>query len=307
MNLSNKTILVTGGAGFIGTYLCKKLADMHANVIAVDRLSEYKRNPFDDNITLVKSDVRSISDYKEYIDESDVVFHLAALDNRQFCLTEANETLSVNTQGTSNLISHCKDIERFIFTSSIMVYGESLYLPVDELHPLNGYEPYAVSKICSEHIIKMHNYLNKIPYTITRLSFVYGPGKSDTSLIPSMILQGYKEKKIDVWCSDTIRDYLYVEDCVDGLIKLAESDEAVNKTVNLGTGIQSSTLQLAQILSKILGVEYYELHKKKPIGHQLVFNINKLKELISWDPDTSLEEGLSNVVDYYKDMKYDYS
>jgi len=306
MNLKGKTILVTGGAGFIGSALCHKLYK-ESNIIALDHFSRGKESNLSgikDEIEIIKADICNIDTIREPIKRSDIIFHLAALDDRLQCRLDFNRTYNINVNGTLNILSCIDNIEKFIYASSVMVYGETLYLPIDELHPLNGLDSYASSKIISEQLTRSFNYLYNLPYTIVRISNTYGIRQDTTALIPTLILQGLKENKIILNNSKVLRDLLYIDDCVNGLIEIAKRDSTYGETINLGTGIGTTTSEVADILCEKLGIEYSNLNKQLPISSRLVLNITKLKSLTKWKPTINIKEGLISTLNWIKE-EYD--
>ncbi|MDO9333529.1 MAG: SDR family NAD(P)-dependent oxidoreductase [Dehalococcoidales bacterium] len=310
MKLAGKTVCVTGGAGFIGSALCRELILRGAKVIAFDTGTRANLRQIENDLEIVTADVRDLDSLREPIRKSQVVFHLAAIERRTACQRDFALALDVNVQGTANVLSLCSHVERLVFMSSTMVYGEPKYLPVDESHPLDGYEPYAVTKIAGESLCKAYHFLNGLPFAIVRGANTFGPQQGFDCLIPTMILQGLK-RTIEVWTPDVVRDFLYVDDCVDALIKVAETEAAVSKhftfrwdahstPLNLGQGHGTTIGELAGIISKYLHTTWVDVKKPPPVTSKIVGNIARISYLTGWKPKVSLEEGLRRTIEYYK-------
>ena len=159
------------------------------------------------------------------------------------------------------MLSLCSDVERVILASSTGVYGESRYLPMDEAHPLDGYEPYAVTKIAAEYLCRAFHFNQKVPYTTIRNCNTFGPRQAQSSLIPTLIIEALTKKQIEVWTPGVVRDLQYIDDCVGAFIKVAESDSTLGETVNLGTGRGITTGEVADMICEYLQISWIDLKK----------------------------------------------
>lgn len=302
-SLKNKTVCVTGAGGFIGSALCHTLLSAEAHVIALDNFSEGSRGNLkgiEADIEIVESDIRDLDSLRTPLKKSQVVFHLAALDSRTQCQKNFPLAVDINIKGTANILSLCEHVDRIIFSSSAMVYGEAEYLPIDESHPLSANEPYAVSKIASEQLFKAYECMHNIPYTIVRNFNTYGPRQNPNSLIPSLIIEGLTHDKIDVWSPDVVRDLQYVDDCATRLLAIAESGCTLNEILNLGTGHGITTGDLTQLICDILGTSWRDCHKPKPISSKLICNPDKLNSLVQLPTGIGLISGLKNTIEFYR-------
>jgi len=305
VKIEGKTVCVTGAAGFLGSHLCRALVLRDAKVIALDNFTigdRGKLREIEDRVEVVTGDTRNVDSLKEHIMRSQIVFHLAAIDNRKTCEKDFPLAFDVNTRGTANVLSLCSNVERVVFTSSTMVYGEPKYLPIDEKHPLDGYDPYAVSKIAAEHLFKAYHFIQYLPFTIVRNSNTFGPGQGRDYLIPSLIIEGLTRKQIEVWTPGVLRDFQYVDNCIDALIKIAESESTLGETVNLGSGQGITTGEFTDIICKYLGATWVDMKKPPPVSSRLVSDISKVKALTCWKPKVSLEEGLQRTIEHYKSL-----
>ncbi len=309
MKLEGKEVCVTGGAGFLGSCLCRQLVARGAEVTALDNfgLGRGRRENLADltSVQIVKADVSDLESLGPWpaagrpLRESQVVFHLAAVESRQMCQKDFPLAFDVNVRGTMNVLSLCSEAERVVFSSTMTAYGEP-EKPVDEGHPLDGCEPYSVTKIAGEFLCRAYRFLGGLPFTIVRISSIYGPRQAEDRMVPSLILEGLARKQIEVWTPDVLRDYLYVDDCARGLIELAESEPAVGETVNLGTGRGTASGELADIICRHLGATRVDLNRPPPVSSRLVPDITKLRALTGWEPKVGLEEGLRRTIEYYR-------
>ncbi len=305
MKLEGKTVCVTGACGFIGSHLCRALIPRCGKVIAVDDLSVGQRErlaEIADQIEIVVVDIRDRENLKEPIQRSQVIYALAAIANPRACQRDFSHTFDVNILGTANILSLCSHVDRVIFPSSIMVYGEPKYLPIDDRHPIDARDPYSISKIMCEHLLKVYNYLNGIPYTIIRNCNIFGPGQDRDYLIPTLILDGLTKGYIEIWDPRVIRDFLYIDNAVDALIKVVESEATVGETMNLGSGQGIAAGELADLVCKYLHTTWVDVKKPSPVASKLISDITKIKALTGWEPRVSLEEGLRRTIEYYKSV-----
>jgi nucleoside-diphosphate-sugar epimerase len=180
-----------------------------------------------------------------------------------------------------------------------MVYGEPAILPVGEDAPVNSLEPYAASKIASEIICRSYEFMRKIPVTIVRNFNTYGPGQSISSLIPSIINEGLYKSKIEVWSSETLRDFLYVEDCVNALVEIIKCEKTKGETYNLGTGIGTTTGELVKLIAKELNVPWIDLKKPLPIGARFICDNSRIIEQTNWKPLIPLIDGIRITIQHY--------
>ena len=301
--IETQTVCVTGAAGFLGSKLCRELAYRGSNVIAIDNFAIGERgclSEIENKIEIIKADIRDKDSMKEYINKSDTIFHLAAIDDRKACQKDYELAFNVNVKGTANILSLCSSMQRFIYMSSNMVYGEARYLPIDELHPLDGYEPYATTKISSEYLCKGYNFTNEVSYTIVRNFNTFGPGQNKSSLIPTLIVEGLKNNKIEVWAADTVRDFQYIDNCIDGLVSIAESEALVGETLNLACGYGITIGEITDMICMYIDAKRIDIKKPNPISHKSIGNITKLKSMLDWEPKVSLEKAVERTIDYYR-------
>jgi len=206
-------ILITGGAGFIGSHLAERLVEEGYKVILLDNLLRSNIDNLSsirDYLEFIKGDVRDYSLMEEIIKKADIVIHLAALSRVMPNIKNPELCFSINIQGTEIVARLCaKYKKRIIFSSSREVYGTAKYLPVDEDYPLNPENPYGASKVAAESIIRAYSKSYGLNYAILRLTNVYGPRDFDR-VIPLFIEKSLKNENLEVFGKNKILDFIYI-------------------------------------------------------------------------------------------------
>jgi nucleoside-diphosphate-sugar epimerase len=305
MKLEGKTICVTGATGFLGRHLCSGLVDRGAKVLALDNLSIGSQDAIEElpgRLSLIQADIRDPETIIEPLSEADIVYHLAAIANPRTCASDFGLAFDVNVRGTAHVLKASQHVERFICLSSIMVYGEPRYLPIDERHPLEGRDPYCASKIICEELVKISNFIHELPYTIVRNSNTYGPHQSNAYLAPTLIQQGLDAGVIEIWDPKVIRDFLYVDDTVEALIGMAETEAASGEIINLGGGLGVSAGELADVICNQLGTSWVDVKKPAAVSSKLIADTSKLQALTGWQRQVSLEDGIARTVEHFKSL-----
>ena len=301
--LKGKNILVTGGAGFIGSHIVDRLS-LENKVTVLDNLymgtlSNLEKSK--DRINFVKGDILDGALVKGIVGEVEYIFHLAAHVGNIKSIEEPHFDMDVNIRGTLNLLEACRDsnIKRFVYTSSAAIFGEAKYLPIDEEHPLNPESPYAVSKLSAEKYCFAFHKVYGIPTTTLRYFNAYGP-RQDTSEYANAIaifLSKVRDNKPITIYGDgkQTRDFLFIEDIVKANVLAATRPAAVGEILNIATGQSASVKQLVDIILQISGRKSHDIVYAAPRAGEVRdsrANIAKAKELLGYTPRTSLEEGL---------------
>ena len=300
VNLTNKRICVTGGAGFVGSHLCEELVKGSNEVKVIDNFtygSMENLESINDSIEIINADIRDISQIKAHLENCEIVYHLAAIANPKKCNKDIEETYRVNIEGTKNVISCCKNTERLIFSSSITVYGGNFKSPIDESNPLMSTYSYSLAKQIGECLLRAYNSTTGIPFTILRNCNIYGPRQAIDYLIPSLIDQGNKDGFIEVWDPHPVRDFVYVTDAVSAFMEVASSESCINKSFNMGTGIGTSIGNVVKIISESLGIEWKDANKPQDVSPFLVANNEHLCKSSSWRSLIGIREGIQNTIE----------
>ena len=315
---SNKNVFVTGGTGFLGSYLVKKLVNYGANVTILVRDYIPQSNIYSgEEYKKVNSVHGILEDYLlierilgEY--EIDTVFHLAA----QAIVGVANRnplgTFISNIQGTWNILEAARKsplIKQVIVASSDKAYGDQEKLPYDENMPLQGKHPYDVSKSCADLIAQTYYETYKLPVCITRCGNLYGGGDLNFNRIIPQSIQSILNKEAPIIRSDGsfIRDYFYIEDAVDAYINLAEKVVELNlggQAFNFSNEIQLTVLELVNKVLKIMGSDIKPIilnQGNNEIIHQYL-SAKKARTVLGWSPNYTIDQGLSKTIEWYKDF-----
>lgn len=293
-------VLVTGGAGFIGSHLVERLVKEGYKVIVVDNLlrgSIGNLSRIIKAVQFVKCDVRNHEIMNGIIKKADVVIHLAALSRVMPSIESPEQCFENNIKGTEIVARLCSKYNRkLIFSSSREVYGTAKYLPVDESHPLNPENPYGASKVAAEYIIRTYSKCYGLSYTILRLTNVYGPRDFDR-VIPTFIEKSAKNENLIVYGEEKLMDFIYISDVVEAFIKALNANET-NLTLNIGSGVGTKILELAKLIRDMVGGHGEIIIKEARKGEveRFVSDIKKAREVLKWEPKTALKDGIKELL-----------
>ena len=297
-----KNILVTGGAGFIGSHLVDRLS-LENKVIVLDNLSSgllanLKRSQ--DRITFIKGSTLDKTLLKGIVAGVELVFHLAANVGNIKSIEDPNFDMDVNIKGTINLLEAClkSNIKRLVYSSSGAIFGEAKYLPIDEAHPLNPESPYGVSKLAAEKYCFAFWKVHGVPTTALRYFNVYGSrqGSSQYPNVIAIFFNRIREGKSLTIFGDgkQTRDFVFVEDVVTANILAATQPAAVGEIFNIATGKVSSVEQIASLIKQISAKEcpvVYADPRAGEVRHSQA-NIEKARRILGYKPEIELEKGL---------------
>ena len=300
--LRGAKILVTGGAGFIGSHLVDKLAP-HNEVTVVDNLFTGSLSNLEksrDRITFVKGDVRDKTLMNDVVAKVEFVFHLAADVGNVRSIENPLEDMDVNVRGTLNLLGAClnANIKRFVYSSSSAIYGEAKYLPIDEDHPKNPESPYAVSKLAAEKYAFAFYKVHNLPASCLRYLNVYGPrqeGSEYGNAIPIFFNKVKEAKPFTIFGDgNQTRDFVFVGDVVQANILAATQPLAVGEIFNVGTGKQTNVNELTDLVMRVTEKKVPVIYEKPRAGEvrDSLACIDKAKKILKYNPQTSLAEGL---------------
>ena len=217
--------------------------------------------------------------------------------------------VETNVIGTLNVLNAVREygIEKIVQTSTSEVYGTALYYPIDEKHPLQAQSPYSASKIAADKLAESFHLCYDLPVAIIRPFNTYGPRQSARAVIPTIITQALSRDKVFLGASYPTRDFVYMEDTVDGFVKMAESPDTIGEVVNIGTGMEISIGDLADRIISLIGKEVeiiFDAERLRPKSSEvarLIADNSKAKNLIGWEPKISLDEGLKRTIEWISD------
>jgi len=299
-------VLVTGGAGFIGSNIVDGLIEEGHKAIVVDNLSTGKKENLNEKAEFYQLDIRD-KKLEKVFEENNIthVIHHAAQIDVQHSIKDPLFDAQNNILGTINVLEMAKkyEVEKIIYASSAAVYGEPDYLPVDEEHPIKAMSPYGITKHTPEHYIKMYSELYNLKYTIFRYSNVYGPRqdpKGEGGVVSIFVDKMLAEERPVIFGDgEQTRDFIHVYDIVKAnLLTLEKGD---NILVNISTESRDSVNDLVDYLNEILPYSLEAINedaRKGDILHSSLAN-GKAKELLGWTPDYDLRAGLEQTVEYY--------
>jgi len=309
--------VVTGGSGFIGSHLSHKLADLGYHVVILDNLFrgryDYVKDLVDEKkATFINGDVRNYSIVHDTLKGAKYVFHEAAVCIN-YSQKHPEESIEINVNGSFNVFKAAAEtgVEKLVFASSASVYGNPMYLPMDENHPLNPITPYCVSKIADEYFLRIFG-PKGLKYNILRYFNVYGPRQSVDAFYTSVIINFMKnvqENKAPVISGDGSQsmDFVNVYDLVEANILAADSDVS-GEIFNVGSGTSTTVKELAETIIKLFDKKLKPTYEKetKIIVRRRQAGISKIKQALKFEPKVGLEDGLAEIAkditvhpDYY--------
>ena len=311
----DKRVLVTGGAGAVGSNLSQTLADLGALVIILDDLSsaESWNIPSHPNVLFVRNDIlNEVALKRVLLERPQIVFHLAAFFANQNSVDHPETDLMVNGLGTLRLLqySQLSGIDRFVYASSgCSIYGSKSPLPLkEEFMSLNLSSPYQITKMVGE--LYCNFFYNHYGLKVVKPRFFnsYGPGEVPgqyRNVIPNFVFWSMKGLSLLITgTGEETRDFTYVGDVVDGLLRSGYFKEAIGEEFNLASGRETKIINLAKMINDITGntapIEFLE-RRKWDTKTRLLASVEKAKGLIGYEPNTSFEEGLKNTVEWFKE------
>jgi len=307
MNFQDKNILVTGGAGFIGSELTRQLVDEKANVVVIDNLLAGTKENIEavmDNITFLEQDILNTNLEQTLKEHSiDYIFNLAAEPFIPDSYERPAHFMEINTIGVLNLLLAAKKagVERIVQYSTSEVYGTGTSIPMNEHHPTLPLSTYAVSKLAADRLCYTLHHEQDIPVVILRQFNVYGPRETHPYIIPILINQLHKSNQLKLGNLKATRDFTYVSDAVRAAMLLMSTKEAVGEVINSGSGMEVSVGDLATTIGKLMGHDSVDItveqSRLRPLDVQRLHADNtKLKKMTGWNPEVSFEDGLKKTI-----------
>lgn len=320
-----KKVLITGGLGFIGSNLALRLFDLGAEVtIADNMIPDYGGNffniqPIRDKTFVTLTDIRDDNAIRYLIAEKDVLFHLAGQVCHVQSLTNPFPDIDINIKGTAVVAEECKRYNpniKIVFTGTRGEYGPSTHLPVSEDAPTNPKGIYEISNLTAEKILQVYNDIHGVKSVMLRLTNIYGyraqMKHSRYGVVNWFVRLAMDNQVIPVFGNGKyLRDFLFVDDCVEGMLKCGMVEEAVGEVINLGHDKPSSFLEVAEVIKDIHPGARWEFQEFSPERKaqepgDFYSDISKIRRICNWNPRTSLREGLEKTIEYYKQYKSHY-
>jgi dTDP-glucose 4,6-dehydratase len=313
----NSRILVTGGAGFIGSHLVDRLIDAEADVTVLDNLdtgrmeniAQHKQNR---NFHFIKGDIRDFDVVKRLVKDVDAVLNLAAIASVQRSVEDPLLVNDVNVKGTLNLLKASVDseVKRFVQASSAAVYGDVQKLPVREDYLPMPLSPYAVSKLAADNYTVVFNQIYGLETVCLRFFNVYGPRQANNPYSGAITiftneLLGNRVPRI-FGDGEQTRDFVYVGDVVSAVMLALSEKEAIGEVFNVASGKATTINKIVQILQKLTGKEdlqpVYEAPREGDIRYSYA-DVGKARRLLGYESVFSLEEGLKELVNYVGSLR----
>lgn len=308
-----KDILVTGADGFIGSHLTQLLLEEGYHVRALAQYNSFNtwgwleqvRHP---ELEIVCGDVRDPDFCRHIVRGTDTVFHLAALIAIPYSYIAPDSYVDTNIKGTLNMLQAARDMEvgKILVTSTSEVYGTAMYVPIDEKHPRQPQSPYSATKIGADAIAKSFYNAFSLPVTIVRPFNTYGPRQSARAIIPTVISQiASGAREIKVGDLSPTRDFNYVRDTCRGFLAIARAGNTDGEEINIATGSEVSMQETLETIARIMGadirwtVDPARIRPSKSEVRRLLGDSTKLRQLTGWEPETTLEEGLRQTIEWF--------
>ncbi len=318
LSFDGARVLITGGCGFIGSNLARRLKSLGAEIVIVDSLvPEYGGNLFNiadlrEGVTLNVADVRDPHSMRYLVQGHDFLFNLAGQTSHLDSMSDPHTDLEINCRAQLTILEACRannrDI-RVVFASTRQVYGRPEYLPVDERHPIHPVDVNGINKMAGEWFHLLYNDVHGIGTTVLRLTNTYGPRMrikdARQTFVGVWIRSLLEGRPLEVWGGEQKRDFTYVDDAVEALLMAATNDRARGKLYNLG-GAEVVTLRaLAEQCIAVNGGGSYlvrafpEERKKIDIG-DYYSDFSSIREALGWEPKIDLATGLEKTLSFFR-------
>jgi NAD dependent epimerase/dehydratase len=311
---AGRSVLVTGAGGFIGSHLAEALVRAGASVRAFVRYNSRGDHGWLETaepdavreLEIFRGDLANPEAVAGALSGRDVVLHLGALIPIPYSYRHPREFEIANVTGTLNVLEAARraDVQRIVHTSTSEVYGTAQRIPIDEEHPLHPQSPYAATKVGADQLALSYQRSFGTPVAIVRPFNTYGPRQSARAVIPTIVTQALVQESIELGATDTTRDFLYVDDNVQGIMRFGTAEGIEGEVINLGTGVEVSILEVVQrvlrLLDRELPVGFDENRLRPPDSEveRLVADVAKAKELLAWQPEIDLDEGLRRTIEW---------
>jgi NAD dependent epimerase/dehydratase len=312
VNWNQKTVLVTGAGGFIGSHLTERLVALGSQTRALIHYNSagswgwLDSSPLKNDIEVFLGDVQDRDSLRAAVKGVDIVFHLAALIAIPYSYHAPISYVRTNVEGTLNVLQASLDagVHLVVQTSTSEVYGTARQIPIGEDHPLQGQSPYAASKIGADQMAQAFHRSFGLPVATIRPFNTFGPHQSARAVIPTIITQALKGSEVRLGTLEPTRDFNYVADIVEGFVKMADCPEAVGQVVNIGSGQEISIGDLAAMVLELVGVDVPVLSDSERLRpdnsevDRLCADNRKAQQILGWSPQYTLREGLALSIEW---------
>jgi NAD dependent epimerase/dehydratase len=309
---NGRRVLVTGAGGFIGSHLTERLVELGATVRglveynALDSWGWLDESPLAAEVEVVLGDVRDSDSVRAAVDQSEVVFHLAALIAIPYSYEAPYSYVQTNVVGALNVLRAAGEagVELVVHTSTSEVYGTARYVPIDEEHPLQGQSPYSASKIAADKLAESFHLSFGLPVATLRPFNNYGPRQSARAVIPTIVTQLLRGEPVTLGNLTPTRDFTFVADTVEAFVRVADCPDAVGRVVNAGSGCEISIGDLVRKIEQVLGrnapVEQERERMRPPASEveRLCADATIAKTLLGWEPTVSLDNGIARTAEW---------
>jgi UDP-glucose 4-epimerase len=332
--VNGKRVLVTGGAGFIGSHICERLIENGTEVVVLDNFSTGKLTNLEHikrDLRMIQGKVENYNDVYEAIKDCDIIIHEAFPYGKSGMGLE-EQYIEEGVIGTFNVLKASVKcgVEKVVNASSVAVYGIPKYLPLDEKHPINPFLPYGATKYAGELYCKTFSKLYGLDTVNLRYFYVYGPryAQFDHSAMVNFLNRSLEDKPFLIYGDGSqIRDYTYIDDAVEGTLLAAMKENLSGVTYNISYGNGTTILELAKKVAKIVNndikVRFAETEEYKysdeycivPVGltkklddkwvdeRNYVGDISKAKKELNYNPKVKIEEGIKRTIEWLKSLK----
>lgn len=317
-----KSVMITGGLGFIGSNLAIRLVELGARVTVVDAMiPDYGGNlfniePINNDVVINFCDIRDVHAMNYLVQGKDYVFHLAGQVCHIMSLTNPFPDIDINVKGTAVLMEACRRYSpsaKVIYSGTRGQYGSAITLPVSEDAPTNPRGIYEISNLTAEKIIKVYSDVHGVRSVLLRLTNTYGPRSqmkhSRYGVVNWFVRLALDDETISVFGDGRIqRDFLYVDDCVEAMLMTAVEDACAGEVLNVGVDRPTDFVELAGAVVQAAGSGRWEFapfspERKAQEPGNFYSDISKIKALVGWEPTTSLSAGLAKTAEYYREHK----
>lgn len=320
--LAGRSVLVTGAGGFIGGNLVARLVSGGARVRGLVRYNSRNERgtldwldpPVTAEVEVVLGELRDIESVTRAMKGIEVVLHLGAQIAIPYSYVNPRDFIEVNALGALNVAQAAlgAGVERVVHASSSEVYGSAQTVPITEEHPLEPQSPYAASKLAADKLMDSFHRSFDLPVTILRPFNTFGPFQSARAVIPTIVSQALASGRVRLGSLSPRRDFTFVEDTAAGFIAAAVAEEAVGRTIQLGTGVDVSVAELADLVGDLLGRELSvtqvaeRVRPEKSEVDLLLSSPALAREITGWEPKVELREGLGRTIRWIEQNAHRY-